>query len=1101
MRQQEANQFNKGMSLDTNPIALDNQSLTSALNATMITMNGNELVLQNDMGNAQVETAYLPSGYVPVGMKEYGGIVYVASYNPLKGTCQLGSFPSPEQNISGEENGDLGCELNNLLQDKITTYSETAKLLSGPIRPGDQFAVCYESGNGFLSTQLAAGILKLELLIITDTGESEVLVDSENDKLYTQNTHIDNVSWIYNGSNKESNSSRTLHYLNSRLTGSLYLRQTLLLPTSCLVNISSKRDGDDLIVTITPSVDTAYQGLGISYDISGYYKSTEITPMSNTTGSFNLGDANSGKFTYTVTPVYKNCRLTKATKEGTIDLQLLGTGVIEITSFRYYNDTDNGVFSFEYSIQSYLGDNQCLASLDLELTEATFNGTSWDIAQSAKPISLSTAVSFGDNVINMDYSSDGVELGKMYLGRVVAKNATKKETSTGEGSVENANDNSDPNDYGEAQPSDYYWVITSSLTNDYYFQHPTDSMLPEGVELNVPITVTWKDTLLNSDVRPSIIVEEGSLQTADDAKFEYHINPSTILEHKYEASIAYDIDNFPIELGNFVEQEIKEKDDNTYTVSNYYAFSENNKVLDLQIKNDEETIIKSLLPSIKNASQCCVNVTSSFDKETNITKFEATTPAQFIADSIKKTEEFSDTYAIVPYTSTWLSDLYIMNKLFGTDLYVGDGDNNKTTDTSGVGKYFSPTNWLTLKLYESRSKRMRLIVSANDPYGIELTDTIENQESVSYGGDQGDESENGSYSIYKTSTDASWDNWINYWKSYVNGNGQYPTMYMLGSSGGNWDTHCNINGAGETNNYGMPMMFDTSGKAYLFNQVKKYTGSGYRGYLGIINDFIYNFNNIYTLQPNQAFTYNYCKASDTSYSYNKQYSVTINYSLENNVDIKNAINSGTNDYLAYPKFKVTVSNQTQTYTYTVSSVDISSKAQEYLEASPTLGNVALIKKNSAECSYDILTKAYNPNTKTSESFNSSHVYYKISDTKLVDCNTYNIAQINDAINSDDKPLGYYIANLVNLGILFYQYNSDLDYNTFYVNSSKLKSNKIQTTKFVIGRDKTSDSGSGDLTSGKTCKYQLLQESASNKPATYYTNVNNSIKTQKEANSL
>ena len=52
MRQQGANQFEKGLSLDTNAIAMDNHTLSSALNATMITMNGNELVLQNDMGNA-----------------------------------------------------------------------------------------------------------------------------------------------------------------------------------------------------------------------------------------------------------------------------------------------------------------------------------------------------------------------------------------------------------------------------------------------------------------------------------------------------------------------------------------------------------------------------------------------------------------------------------------------------------------------------------------------------------------------------------------------------------------------------------------------------------------------------------------------------------------------------------------------------------------------------------------------------------------------------------------------------------------------------------------------------------------------------------------
>jgi hypothetical protein len=46
-------------------------------------MNGNEVVLQNDMGNRKIDNAFLPAGYEPVGMKEYGGVIYVAAYNPL----------------------------------------------------------------------------------------------------------------------------------------------------------------------------------------------------------------------------------------------------------------------------------------------------------------------------------------------------------------------------------------------------------------------------------------------------------------------------------------------------------------------------------------------------------------------------------------------------------------------------------------------------------------------------------------------------------------------------------------------------------------------------------------------------------------------------------------------------------------------------------------------------------------------------------------------------------------------------------------------------------------------------------------------------------
>lgn len=55
------------------------------------------------MGNAVVERATLPMGYVPIGIKEYNGIVYVVAYNPLEQRVQFGSFPSPEIDFNGED--------------------------------------------------------------------------------------------------------------------------------------------------------------------------------------------------------------------------------------------------------------------------------------------------------------------------------------------------------------------------------------------------------------------------------------------------------------------------------------------------------------------------------------------------------------------------------------------------------------------------------------------------------------------------------------------------------------------------------------------------------------------------------------------------------------------------------------------------------------------------------------------------------------------------------------------------------------------------------------------------------------------------------------
>ena len=110
--EQAVNQFNKGLQTDTHPLVQGNDTLSDALNATFVTMNGNEVVLQNDMGNRRVDNAFLPPGYEPVGIKEYGGVIYVASYNPITNRSQIGSFPSPERKIDSLDDKDLGCEFN-----------------------------------------------------------------------------------------------------------------------------------------------------------------------------------------------------------------------------------------------------------------------------------------------------------------------------------------------------------------------------------------------------------------------------------------------------------------------------------------------------------------------------------------------------------------------------------------------------------------------------------------------------------------------------------------------------------------------------------------------------------------------------------------------------------------------------------------------------------------------------------------------------------------------------------------------------------------------------------------------------------------------------
>jgi hypothetical protein len=92
----QVNSFTGGLNTDLHPMLQPNDTLTDCLNGTLITYNGNENMLQNDMGNYELKYAQLPEGYIPMGMKEHQGILYIASWNPFTKKAQIGSYPSPK---------------------------------------------------------------------------------------------------------------------------------------------------------------------------------------------------------------------------------------------------------------------------------------------------------------------------------------------------------------------------------------------------------------------------------------------------------------------------------------------------------------------------------------------------------------------------------------------------------------------------------------------------------------------------------------------------------------------------------------------------------------------------------------------------------------------------------------------------------------------------------------------------------------------------------------------------------------------------------------------------------------------------------------------
>lgn len=113
-RQECSNTFSDGLMMDLNPINTPKSVLTDCLNGTYITYNGNEFVLQNDMGNYKLKNCKLPTNFIPVGVKGYGDILYIVSYNPITNETEIGSYPAPQSIFTTGDSEELLAQENDL---------------------------------------------------------------------------------------------------------------------------------------------------------------------------------------------------------------------------------------------------------------------------------------------------------------------------------------------------------------------------------------------------------------------------------------------------------------------------------------------------------------------------------------------------------------------------------------------------------------------------------------------------------------------------------------------------------------------------------------------------------------------------------------------------------------------------------------------------------------------------------------------------------------------------------------------------------------------------------------------------------------------------
>lgn len=351
---QTDNSFNSGLNLDTNPIAVNNDTLTSCLNGTLITYNGNEFILQNDMGNGKVEYAYLPSGYAPVGMKEHGGIIYVASKNPITGDCQIGSFPSPEQIHEPKDGPDLdevSIDFSDFITNKSVKTTRVIKRLTDKLRPGDQFAIEVKDTNDTDDTNDDTTLNYNNFpIIFNDYISVNLGVKNENNSISLISSQISN----------------NFNYFSEKTSGELYLIGNLDIPKQFdVISEMPEKVGSGYKIKFKVFCDKLLSGIEISgtYKDSTIFKLTSTNGLESCEGEFAITTEKhivqieiTPKFTFLTNTPYADVLIPQLTQSITIDIDAVISGIVSLNTWKYnYNEFDQFVnlwygFSGAYDI-------------------------------------------------------------------------------------------------------------------------------------------------------------------------------------------------------------------------------------------------------------------------------------------------------------------------------------------------------------------------------------------------------------------------------------------------------------------------------------------------------------------------------------------------------------------------------------------------------------------------------------------------------------------------------------------------------------------------------------------------------------------------------
>ncbi len=621
MRKSETtNTFTGGLVMDIHPLMTPNNILTNCLNGTLVTFQGNENVLQNDMGNGRVQTANLPEGYVPLGTTSLGGIIYIVAYNPYTNKCQIGSFPSPERSIEVTKND----EITHSLENSDFNYSEEGGALSYYIKrafndnikfsPGDKFIIYGDTiSNNYFKfynsskynekdiEEARKQTIKLDIGTITEAGK---LVKFSNLKEYqikinvgTEENHKEEVRdfIIFNSSEELSedklDSYRNLtkqpyNIFNSKVSGTLVLiaeliqfndfdiqltnnftisegnkvydpkisfefsgdypfipygvvgQVSLTYPNNKSRNAISQKDEYETKVTgdVIAESNTTYQFKNINLFGNGDV-TNEIATLSNS-GYFNkIKDRESCILKYSFTPCMNWGKLSFLQQSGQIDLSKIGTGYINLTHWKYFND--DATCNLIWGLEVYEEEDKEVSQVQIIFSRLTDYNESKPVFEDATYTINQKESYFGifDEHIDFNVESNQLDIplipNTLYLAKIVVK-------------------------YGNEERIFFRWLYTNKVFNEYYTKENDYDTLSLNLTTSVKMSskVSYNSTQYSSygkliedlqeyhpEIDPSLLNKGDSLSAIQTKRtIKDTITAKVVLEDDY--------DSFDISVGS-----------------------------------------------------------------------------------------------------------------------------------------------------------------------------------------------------------------------------------------------------------------------------------------------------------------------------------------------------------------------------------------------------------------------------------------------------------------------------------------------------------------------------------------------------------------------